>query len=131
MFTCPFDSDEREEISSGNVNALVTVDNVSSFDVNLLGLVDLRSMRIFDDASLAVTGIFFSHSTKTVEESGISKYTGILGLHSTTTVEESVISGVTGTLFNQAIICLNKLILTLIKRQPHSMQFNFWKNYTE
>ena len=46
MYTCSLDSEETEEISSGKVDALVTVDNASSFDVTVLNLVDLRSTNI-------------------------------------------------------------------------------------
>ena len=107
MYTCSLDSKETEEISSGKVDALVTVDNASSFDVTVPNLVDLHSTT-FEGTSEVVAGRLFLHSTTTVEVSGISKYTGTLGLHSTTTVDESVISGFTGTSFNQATICLKK-----------------------
>ena len=43
MYTCSLDSEETEEISSGKVDALVTEDNASSFDVTVPNLVDLRS----------------------------------------------------------------------------------------
>ena len=107
MYTCSLDSEETEEISSGKVDALVTVDNASSFDVTVPNLVDLRSTT-FEGTSEVVAGRLFLHSTTTVEVSGISKYTGTLGLHSTTTVDESIISGFTGTSFSQATICLKK-----------------------
>ena len=106
MYTCSLDSEETEEISSGKVDALVTVDNASSFDVTVPNLVDLRSTT-FEGTSEVVAGALFLHST-TVEVSGISKYTGTLGLHSTTTVDESIISGFIGTSFSQATICLKK-----------------------